>query len=262
MHQSHEKLVEGAVVQYTNTTASEFEEQPTAWSLSDLECWGAATVGTALMAYGISRRSVSGVLLAFSAIPLAYRGFTGEWPPPFNGLLVHGQNGDTRVALSGERGIHVRESVRIEKPLAEVYRFWRQLENLPRFMTHLESVTELGNGRSHWVAKGPGGVRVEWDADIINEVDNKVIGWQSLEGSDVVTAGSVNFEPVRDRRSTQIQVHLQYAPPAGRLGTAGAMLVGREPSQTIREDLRRLKQLLEAGEVPTASTPQPAWSQP
>lgn len=247
-------------VQHTNTTAIDLEEQPAAWGLSDLECWGAATVGTALMAYGISRRSVSGILLAVSAIPLAYRGFTGGWPPFFNGLAANGS--DTRSALSGDRGIHVRESVRIEKPLAEVYRFWRQLENLPRFMTHLESVTELGNGRSHWVAKGPGGVRVEWDADIINEVDNKVIGWQSLEGSDVVTAGSVNFEPVRDRRSTQIQVHLQYAPPAGRLGTAGAMLVGREPSQTIREDLRRLKQLLEAGEVPTVSTPQPAWSQP
>ena len=94
---------------------------------------------------------------------------------------------DTRTALGGERGVRVRDAVRLEKPLAEVYRFWRRLENLPQFMTHLERVTELGDGRSHWIAKGPAGVRVEWDAEIINEAENKVIGWRSIPGGDVVT---------------------------------------------------------------------------
>lgn len=249
-------------VEYSDTTRFERAERYDAWSLSDLENWGAATVGTALMAYGITRRSPQGILLAISAIPLAYRGLAGEWPRPLKELVANGDNTDTRAALSGIRGIHVREAVRIEKPLQEVYRFWRRLENLSRFMTNLERVTELGNGRSHWVAKGPGGVRVEWDAEIINEVENEVIGWQSLPNSDVVTAGSVNFKAVRNGRSTEILVHLQYAPPAGRLGALAAMAFWREPSQTIREDLRRLKQMLEAGEIPIATASDTARSLP
>jgi uncharacterized membrane protein len=111
-------------------------------------------------------------------------------------------------------------------------------------MAHLESVTDLGGGRSHWVAKGPAGSRVEWDAEIINEVDGKVIGWRSLPGSDVVSAGSVNFSPV-SAGECELSVHLQYEPPAGRVGAAAAMILGREPSQTIREDLRHVKRILE-----------------
>jgi uncharacterized membrane protein len=184
-----------------------------------------------------------------AATPLAYHGLSGHWPRAGNGGRT---NGDTRAALSGDRGVVVREAIRLEKPIAEVYRFWRAFENLPRFMKHLERVTDLGNGRSHWVACGPGGMRVEWDAEIINEIDDKVIGWRSLPGSDVISAGSVNFDTVRAGRSTQVSVHLQYAPPAGKAGAWVAKMFGREPSQTIREDLRRLKQLLEAGEIPRA----------
>jgi uncharacterized membrane protein len=102
------------------------------------------------------------------------------------------------------------------------------------------------------VAKGPANLELEWDAEIINEVENKVIGWRSLPGSQVVTAGSVNFAAARGGRSTQVSVHLQYAPPAGRTGARVAALFGRGASQTIREDLRHLKQLLEAGEIPRA----------
>jgi uncharacterized membrane protein len=138
-----------------------------------------------------------------------------------------------------------------------VYQFWRTLENLPLFMAHLERVTDLGGGRSHWVARGPAGVRVEWDAEIINDVENQVIAWRSLPGADVDSAGSVNFDAMRAGQSTQVTVRLQYAPPAGRAGGWVATLFGREPSQTIREDLRRLKQLMEAGEVPCASAPEP-----
>ena len=150
--------------------------------------------------------------------------------------------------------MHVRESIRLEVPAAEVFRSWRRLESLPRFMSHLESVTEYPDGRSHWIAKGPGGIRVEWDAEIINEVANQTLAWRSLPDSDVVTAGSVNFDPVRGGRSTQLSVHLQYSPPAGKAGALVAGLFGREPSQTIREDLRRFKQRLEAGESPRATT--------
>ena len=159
---------------------------------------------------------------------------------------------DTRVALAGPRGLKVKDAIRLERPIEEVFTYWRRLENLPTFMTHLAEVVETSPLRSHWVAKGPGGFKVEWDAEIINEVENKVIGWRSLPGSDVVTAGSVNFDRVRDGRSTQVTVNLQYAPPAGRAGALVAALFGRAPSQTIREDLRLLKQRMEAGEIACA----------
>jgi uncharacterized membrane protein len=217
--------------------------------IREFERWASLAAATAVMAYGFSRRNFPGVALAaVAATPFAYRTLVGKWPF---------ENGSTRTALSGDRGIHVREAVRLEKPISEVYAFWRQLENLPRVLSHLEQVTELGNGRSHWIARGPVDVSVEWDAEIINEVENKVIGWRSLPDSDVVTAGSVNFKPVRDGRATEIAVHLQYEPPAGRAGAFLARIFGREPSQTIREDLRRLKQVLEAGEIPRTSLGEP-----
>jgi uncharacterized membrane protein len=225
---------------------SDYEQHTS--DVRELERWASLAAATAVIAFGVTRRSAPGVALAMAAAPLAYKGLVGRWPF---------ENGDTRAALAGDRGIHVRESVRIERPVSELYAFWRQLENLPRVFTHLEQVTDLGNGRSHWVARGPADLGIEWDAEIINEVDNKVIGWQSLPDSDVVTAGSVNFKPVRGGRASEIAVHLQYAPPAGRAGAFVARMFGRAPSQTVREDLRRLKQVFEAGEVPRSRVGEP-----
>jgi uncharacterized membrane protein len=217
--------------------------------IREIERWASLAAATAVLAYGFSRRSAPGVALAaVAATPFAYRVAAGKWPF---------ESGDTRSALSGERGIHVREAVRIERPVSEISAFWRQLENLPRVFTHLERVTDLGNGRSHWVARGPADLSVEWDAEIINEVDNKVIAWRSLPESDVVTAGSVNFKPVRSGQAAVVSVHLQYEPPAGHAGAMLARIFGREPSQTIREDLRRLKWVMEAGEIPRTSTGEP-----
>lgn len=209
----------------------------------------AAGTGVLLLLAGLTRprRSFAATCLAGASAPFIYRGIVGAWPWPVS------MADDTRTALGGPRGTHVRESIRLEMPVADVYAFWRRLENLPLFMRHLERVSENPDGTSHWVARAPGGLTVEWDAEIINEVENQVIGWGSLPGSDVVSAGSVTFEPVRGGRSTQVNVVLQYAPPAGRVGAVAASWLGRAPSQTIREDLRRLKQLLEAGEVARAS---------
>jgi uncharacterized membrane protein len=219
-------------------------------SLSDAESWFALGSGALLLLVGASRRSAVGALLAASSAPLLYRGITGHWPALLNGDT---QPDHTRTALGGARGVHVRESIRLEVPLREVYAFWRHLENLPRFMTHLDRVTEGSDGASHWVAVGPAGLAVEWDAEIINQVDNKLIAWRSLPGSDVLTAGSVNFDAARTGRSTQVTVHLQYAPPAGKAGALIASLFGHDPAQTIREDLRHFKQMLEAGEIPRAT---------
>ena len=213
----------------------------------DLERWAGVAMATAVVAYGLSRRSLSGAALVAAAAPLAYRGVTGAWPGFSNG------RSDTRVALSGDRGIHIREAIRLEVPLEVVYVFWRRLENLPLFMSHIQDVRDLGGGRSHWVAEGPADIPVEWDAEIINEVPNKVIGWRSVAGSDIATAGSVHFSTVRQGRSTQVSVNLQYAAPGGPVSRLLAFVLGRDPAHMIREDLRRVKQLLEAGEVPLAT---------
>jgi len=212
---------------------------------TDWERWLTMAAAGAIVAYGLKRRSTAGTCLAVAAVPLAYRGITGHWPGVGNGRAD-----DTRAALSGRRGINVREVVSLERPLDEVYQFWRRFENLPRFMRHLESVTQYGDGRSHWVACGPSGSRFEWDAEIINEIPGELIGWRTLDGADVISAGSVRFKAA-PHRGTEVRVRLQYEPPAGKIGSTIAWLLGHEPSQTIQEDLRRLKQLMEAGEAPT-----------
>jgi uncharacterized membrane protein len=229
-----------------------------------VERWLSMVAGGALAAYGLTRRELPGGAAAIAGAALLYRGATGHCDL-YQTLGINRANGhtdrqqgtgivadrgsDTRAQLGGERGIHVEESVTINRPISELYRFWRNFENLPQFMDHLESVAVREEGISHWVAKGPGGMRVEWDARIINEVDDKVIGWQSLEGSTISTAGSVNFD--EDSRGSRVTVHLQYNPPGGKLGAAVARMFGEEPNQTIREDLRRFKQLMEAGEIAT-----------
>lgn len=203
---------------------------------------GAIMVGGALVAYGLyglSRRSRTGAGIALAGLPLLYRGATGYWP------LSSFVPDDTRTALGGSRGIHVRESVRIDKPVGEVYRFWRRLENLPRFMENLERVEELDGRRSHWTAVGPGGVPIHWDAEVINDIQDELIAWRSLPGADVVSAGSVQFDRVNDGESTQVTVHLQYEPPAGKAGAFLSWLMGSDPSQTIRADMRRLARVLD-----------------
>jgi uncharacterized membrane protein len=225
-------------------------------NVGTLECISSVALGSALVAYGLSRRSRAGVGVAAAGTSLLFRGVTGHCPVYARIGVTTNASQDTRTALGGDRGFRVRESIRLEKPLEDIYTFWRSFENLPRFMGHLVRVVDLGHNRSRWVAKAPGGTTVEWDAEIINEVPNKVIGWRSLAGSDVVTAGSVNFDRVRGGRSTQVTVTLQYAPPAGTVGKIAAQLFGDEPSQAIREDLRRLKWILEAGEIPRANETQ------
>jgi uncharacterized membrane protein len=118
-------------------------------------------------------------------------------------------------------------------------------------MDHLVSVTQLDFFRSHWVAKAPAGRRVEWDAEIINEVPGELIAWRTVPGSELVSAGSVQFKRAAGGRGTEVRVRLQYHPPAGKVGATIAWLLGHDPAQAIREDLRRFKQLMEAGEVPT-----------
>ncbi len=212
--------------------------------------------GGALAAYALRRRDVPGGLAALAGAALLYRGGTGycavnaavgrDSAHPQGHAAIADVDSDTRQRLGGTGGVHVDDTVTINRPVAEVYRFWRNFENLPQFMNHLESVSTREGGISHWVAKGPAGTKVEWDARIINEVENKVIGWQSLDHASVSSAGSVTFEEVPGG-GTRVRVHFQYDPPAGKLGAAVARLFGEEPNVQVREDLRRFKQLMETG---------------
>jgi uncharacterized membrane protein len=140
-------------------------------------------------------------------------------------------------------------TVVVNRPVEEVYQFWRNFENFPRFMMHLKDVRTVGSGRSHWVAMGPGGTSVEWDAEVTQERPNELIAWRSLPGADVENEGSVRFERAPGGRGTLIRVNLRYAPPGGALGKALAVVMNTEPGQQVADDLRRFKQLLETGEV-------------
>jgi uncharacterized membrane protein len=162
------------------------------------------------------------------------------------------KNGD----LSGEvphprpgKGIHVSEAITVGRPPDEVYRFWRDFTNLPRFMEHLEAVEALDDRRSRWRARPPAGATVEWEAEIIEDRPNERISWRSTQSADVPNTGTVQFRPAPGDRGTEIHVDLRYDPPGGKLGAVVAKLFGEEPGQQVRGDLRRLKQVLETGEV-------------
>jgi uncharacterized membrane protein len=146
---------------------------------------------------------------------------------------------------------HIETGVTIGRPSQELYSFWRQFENLPRFMRHLESVRDLGNGRSHWVAKTPVGSRVEWDAEVVEDRDGQLISWRSVAGSQVHHAGSVLFEPATGNRGTTVRVSFDLVPPGGAAGRLAAKALGSITEQQVKEDLRRFKNLMEAGEIPT-----------
>jgi uncharacterized membrane protein len=136
----------------------------------------------------------------------------------------------------------------INRAPEELYQYWRDFENLPNIMKHLESVRVTGEGRSHWVAKTPVGTSVEWDAEITEDRPNEYIAWRSLEGADVDNSGSVRFEPATGNRGTIVKVEINYTPPGGALGSLVTKLFSEEPGQQAQESLRTFKQLMEVGE--------------
>ncbi len=206
--------------------------------------------GGLLAAFGLSRRSATGLVLAAVGGALAYRGFTGHCQV-YQALGMSSAKGEhSRTAIPSGQGVKIEESTTIDRSPEELYAYWRRLENLPRVMPHLISVTDTGNNRWHWVAKGPTGT-VEWDAEIITDRPNELIGWRSLPGSTVATAGSVHFQPAPGNRGTEVKVVLSYNPPAGQIGAAIAWLAGYDPQTEVREDLRNFKRVMETGSAPT-----------
>src|SRR5581483_7016426 len=147
--------------------------------------------------------------------------------------------------------IVIDASVMIGKPRADIYRFWRELKDLPRVAPHLRSVEILDDRHSHWRVKGPHGGELDWDSEITRDEENREIAWRTTMRRSVTNFGSVQFRDAPGGRGTLVKVHLEYVPPAGSLGTAIARMTGRSPERMIEEALRRLKQLLETGEIAT-----------
>jgi uncharacterized membrane protein len=210
--------------------------------------------GVALGLYSLRRKRMRSLLLPIAGTLLS-RAVTGRCA--VNRALGRNSARDERrsspvASLGPGDGIRVEQSVTISRPREEVYRFWRNFENLPRFMDHLEAVHVVDEQRSQWIAKGPAGTRVEWEAEIHNEIPGELIAWRSLPGSEVDHAGSVHFAAL-GTDATEVRVVLRYDPPAGKVGAAVARLFGEEPSHQVAEDLRRFKQVMEAGEPASAA---------
>jgi uncharacterized membrane protein len=220
-------------------------------NVGETERWASAIGGGALALYGLTQLirngSWGGAVLALVGGSLIYRGTSGHCAMyEAAGINTAGTSEGAKspvVSVPADRGIKVEESIVINnRTPEELYQFWRNFENLPRFMNHLESVTASGN-RSHWVAKAPAGTTVEWDAEVYNEKQGELIAWRSLEGSQVDNAGSVHFTPAQG--GTEVRVVLKYDPPGGVVGATVAKIFGEEPSQQIRDDLGRFKELME-----------------
>lgn len=206
------------------------------------ERWLSAAVGAGLIAAGVARRSTFGALFGLIGGALLYRGASGH-------CAVSARLG--RNSATPRRGVLVERSMTIGRPAEELYRFWRQLENLPRFMKHLQAVKTTSPTRSHWVAKAPAGASVEWDAELIDDIPGELLVWRSLPGSDIENEGAVRFVRAPGDRGTEVHVVLRYDPPAGQVGAAIARLLGEEPHGQIEDDLRRFKQVMETGEIAT-----------
>lgn len=207
-------------------------------NVSDTERWGTLISGGALVLLGLRQGSLRGALTALAGGGLLYRGVTAK-----TGIQ------DT---LGMNDSIRVEKTVTINNKSPEaLYQFWRNFENLPRFMKHLKHVSVANDTRSHWIATAPMGGSVEWDAEIINEQENRLIAWASVEGADVDNSGFVRFQPTLEGRATEVKVVIEYNPPGGALTATFAKLFGEEPKQQIGDDLRRFKMLMEAGEIAT-----------
>ena len=231
-------------------------------NVHQMERLASIIAGSAMGIYGLretlKHHSIPGAGLVLGGAALIRRGVTGHCDL-YNAVGVNtAESPQTGNATIGyQQGVRVDHSVTVNAGRESVYAFWRNLENLPHFMKHVQSVKQLDEHRSRWVVEGPAGARIEWEAEIINEIPNELLAWRSLPGASINNAGSVRFEHATAGRGTKVIVSLQYAPPAGQIGAKLVKLLGNNPEQEVDEELHRLKSIIEAGEIPT-SAGQPA----
>ncbi len=211
-------------------------------NVMDVEHVFALTVGGLLLLSGVRRGGALGTILKLAGAGMVFRGQQGY------GRLHKALGICTPENLTGvgKYNVMVESQIIVDRPHEELYRIWRNLENLPVFMDHLLSVHEIDDTRSLWVARAPAGMVIKWDAQIINDVENKLIAWETIEGSGVDNAGSVHFEPIGDDR-TRVRVRLRYDPPADMLGVWIAKVFRNDPQSQIDKDLVRFKKIMEVG---------------
>lgn len=211
------------------------------------------SAGTILVAQGLARRDLIGLLIAGVGGALAFRGATGHCSAYAAAGLNTAEDAGREHRAAQDRGTRIAQSLLINKSPEELYTYWHNFENLPNIMRHLKSVRVLDNGRSHWVAKAPAiaGSEVEWDAEVTADEPNSRIAWRALPGGDIEHRGSIKFAKAAGDRGTNVKVTLEYYPPAGQLGRWVAKLFGEEPEQQIHDDLRNFKRIMEIGEVLT-----------
>ncbi|HEY2683065.1 MAG TPA: SRPBCC family protein [Steroidobacteraceae bacterium] len=169
-------------------------------------------------------------------------------PELLEGEMLDARKGDVLVG----------RSVTINRPRRELYEFWRNFANLPRFMHNIRRVVVEDDTRSHWTVAAPAGKTVEWDSRLTMDEPGHLIAWSSEEGASLRNSGRVEFRDSPEGRGTVVTVTLVYDAPGGALGQAIAKLFHREPKIQARQDLRRFKQLMETGEVSTAAPPDAA----
>lgn len=198
--------------------------------------------GGVLVASGLLRGRLRGLLLTAAGASLLYRGLTGH-------CAVYQQLGINTHEAAGQRaitkGVKIEESIRIAKPASELYQMWTQWERLPEILPHIDEVKDLGQGRTRWTVRGPLGIQLRWEAEVIGQDSDRMIAWQSLHGGDIDTAGSVHFDAI-DANTTEMKVAMQYEPPGGRLTAMAAEFLGLGLNQRVRRDLERFKASMES----------------
>lgn len=227
---------------------------------TDVETWGRyalVTGGSLLALSGLKRGGLGGAALAAAGMGLIWRGSSSD-PLMTGGSMMRGRRGHGRDHVAGVDEHHgpvsIAHTVTINKPKAEIYAFFRDFSNLPRFMTDVERIDVKDRTHSHWCVRAPGESSVEWDAEVHEERQNEKIAWRSVGDADIHNSGVVEFKDAPGGRGSEVKVTLRYEPPFGRLGRGLAKLTGHEPEVQLRSNLRRLKQIMEAGEAATART--------
>ncbi len=221
------------------TNPSDVTASPKSNDPSEIERWASLIGGGALVLMGIQQGSLRGILTTIAGGGLIYQGVTNQ-------STIE----QAKEALGVDQTIKVEKTVTIRRPAEDLYSFWRNFENLPAFMKHLQSVKVFNETRSHWIAKAPL-QNVEWDADIIKDEPNHLIAWTSVEGAEINHSGFIRFQNATGGRGTEVKVVMEYVPPGGAIANLISKIFGESPEQQIGDDLARFKQLMEAGEIAT-----------
>jgi uncharacterized membrane protein len=232
-------------------------------NVGDAERVASVALGGMLAATGLKKRGLGGLLLALAGAELIRRGSTGHCML-YDAIGFSSADSEHRMrdggrhrsdlrgtaaTVNARKSIKIERSVIVDRPRTRLYEFWRDFQNLPRFFDHLQSVTVSDSIHSHWVARGPGNACVEWDAEIVNDIPDELIAWKTIGNPDVAHAGSVHFTDAPDGEGTTVRLVMDYEPPGGRVAAVAAKFIGESPDQKVRDDLRRLKTVVEMGEA-------------